>query len=194
MNITRRRALETAVGLAAVSMCATACSSPERRGDGLDARLEPWDGQLQELFDDQIHPAAVGLSMDSQSPARDPLLRLRTTNADVVSRMQIKTVTRESVGARTVFLLGLMVVPPAFARPKLNDSRFELAIKQESGAFGLVQSLENALREKQFIGFVRKFPGEDGPVIHWHLTADTEEVAQVVQEVAVLDEIGGSEK
>lgn len=180
--------------MAAASTCATGCSSSERRGDGWAAKLEPWDGQLRELFDDQIHPAAVGLSMDSQSPARDPLLRLRTTNADVVSRMRVQTVTRESVGARTVFLLGLLVVPPAFTKPKLEDSRFELAIKQDSAAFGLVQSLENALREKQFIGFVKKFPGEDGAVIHWHLTADTEEVAQVVQEVAVLDEIGGGEK
>jgi hypothetical protein len=152
--------------------------------------LAPWEGQLQELFDDQIHPAAVGFSMDSQSPSRDPLLRLRTTQADVASRLKVQTFDLYSVGAKTHFTLKLQLVLPAFATPKLDDTEFELIIRQESPVFGMVQNLGDKLRDTQFIGFLRKFPGDEGPVIHWHLTADTAEVAEVVHEAAVLEEIG----
>ena len=43
------------------------------------------------------------------------------------------------------------------------------------------------------IGFVRRFSGDHGPELHWHLTADTEEVAQVIREIAVLEEVAGQE-
>ena len=169
------------------------CSSSKRNANSAESGLEPWEGQLQELFNDQIHPGAVGLSMDSQSPARDPLLRIRTTKADVAARMKVQTVDFYSVGAKTTYVLKLQLVPPAFAKPKLDDTEFELSIKQDSPVFGMVQNLGDKLRGMQFIGFMRKFPGEDGPVVRWHLTADTNEVAEVVHEAAVLDEIGGRE-
>ncbi len=171
------------------------CGDGNRRAGRPEAGLSPWEGQLQELFDDQIHPAAVGVSMDARSPARDPLLRLRTIHADVVARLKVQTVTRDAVGARASYSLSLSLVGAPFTRPKLDATQFDLVIRQDSPAFGLAQYLEGAVRDKrtmQFIGFIRKFPAEEGPVLHWHLTADTEEVAQVVQEVAVLDEIKGA--
>ncbi len=194
MHQSRRSALCAIVGVVAMSTVTTACGGGKRNARGPEDGLEPWTGQLAELFNDQIHPAAVGLSMDGQSPARDPLLRLRTTNADVVSRMKVQTFDFYAVGAKTTYVLKLQMVPPAFAKPKLDDTQFELSIDQSSPVFGMVQNLGESMREMQFIGFVRKFPGEDGAVIHWHLTANTEEVAQVVHEAAVLDEIGGSER
>jgi hypothetical protein len=194
MKFSRRDALSTMALAAIASTAAMSCGSAKRRGGANDLGLEPWEGQLRELFNDQIHPAAVGLSMDSQSPARDPLLRVRTTNADVAARMKVQTVKMYSVGAKSTYVLNLQVVPPTFAKPKLDDTQFEISIKQDSQVFGMVQSLEEQLRGKQFIGFIRRFPGEEGPVLHWHLTADSESVAEVVHEAAVLDEIGGSEK
>ncbi len=191
MNIRRRNWLQLMVW-GAVSTAG--CSGNKRRAGSAEDGLEPWEGQLRELYDDEIHPAALGLSMDAQSPARDPLLRLRTTHADVVARMTVQTVKMYSVGVKATFVLILQVVPPPFAKPKLEDSQFELSIKKHSPVFGMVQNLEDNIRDMKFIGFFRKFPSEDGPVIHWHLTADREDVAEVVHEATLLDEIGGAEE
>jgi diadenosine tetraphosphate (Ap4A) HIT family hydrolase len=93
------------------------------------------------------------------------------------------------VGAKKKFVVGVQLMPPAFVAPKLDEQSFELTIRQESSAFGLVQNLERELQEnkQQFIAFIRRFAGEDGPELHWHLTADSPEVAEVVQEVAVFE-------
>lgn len=190
----RRRALQGLIGAALASTVVTGCSSDKRDANSPESDLEPWDGQLRELFNDEIHPGAVGLSMDSQAPARDPLLRLRTTNSDVAARLKVVTVDHYSVGAKTSFVLKLQLIPPPFFEPKLDDSEFEVVIKKHMSSFGIVQNLGDKLREMMFIGFMRKFPGEEGPVVHWHLTEDSEAVAEVVKEAAILDEIGGSER
>lgn len=199
MNWSRRRALAavarlTMTGVIGALVIGSAGCSSKRPANADDSGLEAWEGQLRELFNDEIHPAAVGLSMDAQSPARDPLLRLRTTNADVVARVKVQTVKVYSVGAKASYVLNVAVMPPPFTKPKIDEPQFELDIKQDSAVFGMVQSLDEHLREKQFIGFIRKFPGEDGPVLHWHLTADTEDVAEVVHEASVLDEVGSPDK
>jgi hypothetical protein len=58
----------------------------------------------------------------------------------------------------------------------------------------VVQSFDTKLRGKTFIGFVRKFAGPQGAEIHWHLTSDTAEVAKVIQEIAVLEEVAGQQQ
>jgi hypothetical protein len=170
------------------------CSGSDRSADSPESGLPPWEGQMQELFDDAIDPAAVGLSMDGRSPARDPLLRPRAQQSDVVAHMRVQTVTRDSVGAKTTYLLTLQVGMPTLMPAKLDNGTFELSINQSASSFGIVQQLDTGLRGLTFIGFVRKFQGDDGPAIHWHLTTDSQEVAQVIQEIAVLDEVVGKEE
>lgn len=153
--------------------------------------LPRWQGQLQTLFDDQIDPSAVGLALDGSSPAENPLLRHRTTQADVVARMRVQTVTHESVGAKARYLLTLQVGVPTLMPAKLPDRTFELTIPSTSPAFGIVDRLGHQLRGETFIGFVRRFAGQDGPEVHWHLTADTPDVARVIREHAVLEELSG---
>lgn len=155
----------------------------------------PYEGQMRELFDDQIDPAAVGLAMDGSSPAHDPLLRPRAQAADLVARMRVQTVTRDSVGARTSYVLNLQVGRPELMPPKLEQPSVEITITPEQGSFGIVQSLESSLRGRTFIGFVKRFAGpEAGPELHWHFTADSEEVAQVIEEVRVMEELTESGK
>ncbi len=182
--------------LAALALCAVffatiACNSkgkPPVNG-GADLRgLPTWEGPLQRLFDDSIHPAAVGMSLDGREPAEDPLLVERARAADVVARMRVSTVTVDSVGAKVNYTLVLQVGYPTLLPVKIDDRSFELHVSQRSPAFTLVQSVDTGLRGKTFIGFVSRFVGTVGgeqvAEIHWHLTADTAAVAEAIQVAA----------
>lgn len=186
MTIPATRRLFLVTCLAALSACG---GSPKAKSPGWD--LQRYEGELVDLFDDNIDPAAVGLSMEAQSPAADPLLRPRAQRADVVARIRVQTVTRDSVGAKTSYILGVQVGTPTLMPTKVLDQSYDLVIDKHESAFGLVQSLEQQLRGMTFIGFIKRFAGDDGPELHWHLTADTEEVAQVIGEIAVLEEVAG---
>jgi hypothetical protein len=150
--------------------------------------LDPWTGTLRGLFDDSIHPAAVGLSLEGEPPQEDRLLPSRARAADVVARMRVSTVTSDSVGAKQTYYLTLQVGQPPLTRSKLAERSFELVVRPESPAFGIVSSLDTGLRGHTFIGFVRRFAGEPEPAIHWHLTADSAEVALAISDASALDE------
>ncbi len=143
------------------------------------------------MFDDDIHAGAVGVSLGSHAPADDPLLRERSKSAELVARMRVQTITRERLGTRTRYTLSLQVGFPTLMPAKIDNRSFEMAIAPASRAFGIVSSLEQSMRGRTFIGFVRRFPGAEGVDIHWHLTADTAEVAKVIQDVAMLEEVIG---
>ena len=73
------------------------------------------------------------------------------------------------------------------------DRAFELSIKPTSGAFGIAKAFDARLRGQTFIGFVKRFSGEDGEMeIHWHLSPDTAEVVAAIKEALALREITGS--
>jgi hypothetical protein len=185
----RREWLASLLALVALS----ACHGKPKPKEADDEGPPPYDGQLRDLFDDEIDPAAVGLAMDGSSPANDPLLRLRCQAADIVAQLKVQTVTRDSVGAKTTFVLALQVGQPPLMPSKMEERHVELSINPEMGSFGIVQNLEASLRGKTFIGFVKRFRSDDGPVLHWHLTADNEDVAQVVHEVKVLEDLAEQE-
>lgn len=188
MTLSRRLVL-LSVPLALVAGCS---GSPKAKGPAVD--FPPWEGEQRDLFDDAITPAAVGLAMDGSSPAHDPLLRLRAQSAELVARLRVQTVTRDSVGAKTSFVINLQVGQPPLMAPKLDDASIEISVGPDTGAFGIVQSLESSFGGRTFIGFVKRFAGEEGPVAHWHLTADTAEVAQVIQEVKALEDLAGQDE
>jgi len=188
-----RRALWLA---AALFMCAPILPGCGNEGPVEEPRvaLAPYEGQQQVLFDDAIDPAAVGLAMDGVSPAQDPMLRTRALEADLVARMRVQTVTRDSVGAKTTYMLSLQAAVPPLMPSSSDQTTFELYVDQNSKAFAIVQSLDTKLRGQTFIGFLRRFASHDGPQWHWHLTADQQDVAQVIQEIAVLEEVAGQEQ
>jgi len=145
-----------------------------------------WHGEHRRLFDDAIAPAAVGMSLDGRPPAEDPALTMRTDAADVVARMRVSTVTVESTGGKETYFLTVQVGFPTLAPARVDDTHFELAIDSANPSFVIVQSLDAGLRGMVFVGFVRYFAGEVGPEIHWHLTADTDEVRAAVQRASAL--------
>jgi hypothetical protein len=67
---------------------------------------------------------------------------------------------------------------------------FELNIRPKSRAYGIARAFDTRLRGLTFIGFVRRFAGEEGELeIHWHLSPDTAEVAAAVKEAVALGEL-----
>jgi hypothetical protein len=160
---------------------------------GSSAGLPRWDARAKMLFDDNIDPAAVGLSMEGPSPRSDTFLRERSQTADVVARVRVQTVTVDSVGDQSTYHLGVQVGVPTLAPAKVPDRSLELSIKAQSGAFGIAKAFDSRLRGQTFVGFVRRFATEDGDVeLHWHLSADTAEVVSAVKEAVALQEISGS--
>ena len=157
------------------------------------AGLARWEGHAREVFDDNIDPAAVGLSMEGASPRTDPFLRERSQTGEVVARVRVQTVTVDSVGDQVTYHLGVQVGVPTLTEAKLPDRTFELSIKPASGAFGIAKAFDARLRGATFIGFIHRFAADGGDTeIHWHLSADTAEVAAAVKEAVALRELSGS--
>ena len=155
--------------------------------------LPRWDGHSQEVFDDNIDPAAVGLSLEGPSPRSDAHLRERAQTADVVARVRVQTVTLGSAGDQQTYHLGIQVGVPPLAEAKVPDRSFDLSIKQSSSAFGIAKSFDSRLRGQTFVGFLKRYGSDDGDtVVHWHLAPDTAEVVAAVKEAVVLREITGS--
>jgi hypothetical protein len=184
-----RRAALLALGLA-VAACGP--SQPGQTGASA-AGLPKWEARSREVFDDNIDPAAVGLSMEGVSPRSDRFLRERAQTADVVARVRVQTVTVDSVGDQSTYHLGIQVGVPTLTPARVPDRSFELKIRSSSGAFGIAKSFDSRLRGKTFIAFIRRFGNDDGdPEVHFHLAADTAEVAAAVKEAVALREISGS--
>jgi hypothetical protein len=181
--------------MAAADLAATAmgCADPKLAASPSALGLPRWEAHDRQVFDDNIDPAAVGLSLDGLSPRSDPFLRERAQTAAVVSRVRVQTVTIDSVGNQRTYYLSLQVSTPMLTQPTIPDHNFELEIRSTSGAYGIAKAFDARLRGATFIAFIRRFSGEDGESeIHWHLSPDTAEVAMAVKEAVVLKELSGS--
>ncbi|MBI4700011.1 MAG: cobalamin ABC transporter substrate-binding protein [Deltaproteobacteria bacterium] len=174
-----------------VGLAAPACGGAEVGSAVPAGDPSRWEGQMRQLFGDTIHPAAVGLSMDGVSPAVDQNLGARAQHGDIVARVKVATVTSDRMGERTVYHLNILVGEPTLMPAKLPDRSLELSIPESNPSFQLVQANEARLSGMTLIGFFRRFTGDEGPEIHWYLTADTGEVAQAVEQARALAEAAG---
>jgi hypothetical protein len=181
-----------ALGALGLGSATTACEPPQLVHDPSAGALPKWEGHAREVFDDNIDPAAVGLTMEGPSPRNDAHLRERAQMADVVARVRVQTVTVDSVGDQKTYHLGLQVGIPTLTEAKVPDRNFELSIKPASGAFGIARSFDARLRGQTFVGFIKRYSDEGDVALHWHLAPDTAEVAAAVKEAVVLREISGS--
>lgn len=194
MPKTSRSLQHAAVALAAALALGGAGCEPARPGNtAVASNLPRWEARARQIFDDNIDPAAVGLSMDGPSPRADAFLRERAQTADVVARVRVQTVTVDSVGDQKTYHLGIQVGVPTLAEAKVPDRTFELSIKPSSGAFGIARAFDARLRGQTFVGFIKRFSSEDGEVeVHWHLSPDTAEVVAAIKEAVALRELSGS--
>lgn len=185
--VTKFLALPLALGLG------TAACEPSQPAAGPTTGLATWEGHAREVFDDNIDPAAVGLSLEGPSPRNDPHLRERAQTSNVVARIRVQTVTVNSVGDQQTYHLGVQVGVPTLVATKVPDRTFELSIKPQSPAFGIARSFDSRLRGQTFVGFIKRYSTGDGDtVVHWHLAPDTAEVVAAIKESVMLREITGS--
>jgi hypothetical protein len=188
-RVTKILALPLAV---ACGLGVAACGPDQPARSGSAAGLPRWEGHAPEVFDDNIDPAAVGLSLDGPSPRSDAHLRERAQTADVVARVRVQTVTVDSAGEHQTYHLGIQVGVPTLTEARVQDRSFELSIKPTSGAFGIARSFDARLRGQTFVGFIKRYGSEEGEVqVHWHLAPDTAEVVAAVKEAVALREISG---
>ena len=186
------RRFATAALLAGAFLVVAGCGNtkPEVKAPE-GAGLPRWEGHGRDLFDDNIDPAAVGLSMEGVSPRSDPFLRERSQTAAVTARVRVQTVTVDSIGEQKTYHLGVQVGFPTLTSARVPDKSFELSIKPASSAFGIAKAFDSRLRGATFIGFIGRFQAEDGEVeIHFHLAPDTADVASAVKEAVALQELG----
>jgi hypothetical protein len=166
-------------------------------GEGTEARtpaslgLGPWDERSRWVFDDNIEPAAVGFTMDAPPARADKFLRERAQTAELVARFQVRTVTIDTIGDDSTYHLGVQVIPPTLVQnPKLTDPKLELVIRPASPAHGIAKALDQRMQGMTFIGFVHRYASPDGTEteLHWHLSPDTQDVADAVKEAVALAE------
>lgn len=142
-----------------------------------------------QLFDDRIEPMAVGLAGVENDPRLDPILRQRTQNAEVVGRTRVTTVNIDSVGGKPVYRLRFKLLdPPVVARGFTSD-QLEVAVADDSPAFGIVKWLDARLIDYSFIGFFRRFAGNPEPQVRFHLSADDPQLMAAVRDASALREL-----
>jgi hypothetical protein len=153
-----------------------------------------WVGREQDLFDDVVDPASLGLGADVSNPRKDPLLKERARASELVSRVRVSTVTVESLEQVRTYRLVIQVIPPPFGAPGFEQTAFELVIGPAAPSYGVAKAFDMRLRGASFIGFLRRFAGDgDEPSkLHWHLSPDTAEVAAAVTDALALAELSGS--
>ena len=150
-------------------------------------KLLAWEGEVMSLFDDGIDLAALGYTLDGQRAADDPALPRQTRHAELVTRVTVATLSRDGNGEHSSYVLTVRVDPNAFVSRSYAVESLEFTIPDSSPTYELIDSNENSVRGRSFIAFLRRFAGIDGPVVHWHLRADAEDVAKAVVVAAATE-------
>ncbi|MBM4374052.1 MAG: hypothetical protein FJ095_03130 [Deltaproteobacteria bacterium] len=149
--------------------------------------LAPWEGEAAGWFDDAVDPSVLGVSLDGSSPAMEAALAPRTRAAELVARVAVATISRDGNGERTRYMLTVKVVPPTLKRRGLDGDVLELRVEESAPAYATLSTYESAFRGARLMLYARRFSGESGPVLHWHLGVDSAEVATAIQLAKDLD-------
>ena len=169
----------------------TACGAPNTAAQGPQNPQDfPfYSNSAAQLFDDRIDPRAVGLADVGNDPRLDPILRQRTQNAEVVGRTRVSTVNIDSVGGKPVYRLRFKLLDSPIVARGFASEQLEVAVGDDSPAFGIVKSLDTRLIDYSFIGFFRRFSGDYEPRVRFHLSADDPQVLAAVRDASALREI-----
>ena len=149
-------------------------------------KLLAWDGDYPALFDDGIELPALGVSLDGQPASADPQLPAQVRASELVTRVTVATLSRDGNGEHSRYILSVRVEPNALVSRHFVVDTLDLTIQDSNPSYELVSSYENTVRGRTFIAFLRRFQGPEGPVVHWHLTADAPDVVQAVQVASTL--------
>jgi hypothetical protein len=152
--------------------------------------LPKYDATNADQFDDAIEPHAVGLELETYSdPKSDPRLRARAQAADAVVRARVMTVTGETGSGSHTYQVTFKELAHLGGKHPLGDE-FTVRIDKTSPSLGIVRSMEGQLVGKTLVVFAKAFSRPDGDRdIHFHASADAQDVADAVKEAVILDEV-----
>ena len=174
-----------------VFLLASGCSSGAgaEPASASNLGLPPWQGTDRDLFGDEIDPSALGI-VPNKPARKDQTLWARAQQADIVGRVRVKTFTRVPRAGDYSYEIGLEFANQLLAPSKLDDRTFIVTVEIGDPAYGLVRAQDEALLERTFVGFVKRFVGADDTIAnHFYLAADSAEVAAVVQEAVAIKEV-----
>lgn len=177
-----------ALVLALASCGLAGCAS--RTGDQRPVRALPsYAGHEQQLFDDTVEPAAVGLDYQKSYVARaDMALRERAQISDAVVRVRVTTFTAKNEGPEAIYQLSLHVVEKVTGKYPPSDD-FSISVDKSSESYGIMKSFESRLVGYSFVAFVRSYVRPDGDsVLHFHLSPDTKDVKLAISDALLLGE------
>ena len=174
---------------AAVSVAS--CSGPSATGAAPQSPqdLPVYGNSAAQLFDDRIDPVAVGLADVGTDPRLDPVLRQRTQNAEIVGRTRVSTINIDLVGGKPVYRLRFKLLEPPVVERGTASDQLEVAVGDDSPAFGIVKWLDTKLIDYSFIGFFRRFAGNYEPQVRFHLSADNPQMMAAVRDASALREL-----
>jgi hypothetical protein len=173
--------------IAGILLLSLAACSP---ATGPNRPVPAYGGHAADLFDDTIEARAVGLDPEAAGSVRgDPVFRERVQLGDATVRVLIDTVTTKQEDSGASYQIGFRVLETLAAVHPPPES-FTVKIDKTSPSAGILKSYESALVGKRFIAFVRLFGRGDGDrEYHFHLSADSKDVAASVREASVLENL-----
>ncbi|HMJ52158.1 MAG TPA: cobalamin ABC transporter substrate-binding protein [Polyangiaceae bacterium] len=187
--------LRTYIGFSVLrGLCLSAALSAVACGSRAAAAPSPqnfpvYAGNAVQLFDDRIEPTAVGLADVADNPRTDAVLRARTQRAEVVARARISTVSVDSAGGRPVYRLRFTFVEPLVVSRGFSGNQIEIAVRDDSPAFGIVKWLDTRLIGHSFVAFFHRFAGNYEPEVRFHLSPDDPQVLAAVRDASALNEL-----
>jgi hypothetical protein len=171
-----------------VTLSAVACGGPTAAGPA-PQNFPVYAGNATQLFDDRIDPMAVGLADVGENPGTDPILRARTQSAELVGRTRVSTVNVDSVGGKPLYRLRFTLAEQPIVSRGLSVDQIEIAVRDDSPAFGIVKWLDTKLIGHSFVGFFQRFAGSTEPEVRFHLSADDPQVLGAVRDASALSEL-----
>jgi hypothetical protein len=151
--------------------------------------LPVYAGDATQLFDDRIDPTAVGLADVAENPRTDPMVRSRTQSAEVVGRTRVSTVSVDTVDGKPVYRLRFTFIEPPVVAHGISGNELDIAVRDDSPAFGIVKWLDTKLIGHSFIGFFHRFAGNYEPEVRFHLSPDDPQVLAAVRDASALREL-----
>ena len=150
-----------------------------------------WEAEFKDSFDDGIDLNPLNLSVDPQVSAHDPKLRQRTRTAELVTRVKVRTVSRDGNGEHSFYRLGVLVAAQALITRHFAPETLELAIPDTQPGYEWFNSNQSTLQGRVFLLFIRRFQGLDGPVMHWHLMDPSAGLEAAVTTIVATDSLTG---
>lgn len=186
LSLRAASALSLCVALLTVGSagCGPARSANEIQID----KLPEYTGAAAKLFNDSIEPSALGLSLEKVTFKNDAHFRERVQQADVVSEVEITTVTVGKTDEKSVYFLQFEP-QQGYTKLGLASDMLELRVADGEGAYPLINMIQARARGRKLIGMWKRFREGNAATLHWYFAPDNEDTVSATKEALTLREL-----